>query len=180
MNPTLEKRLQELVDKQDIVDVIHRYCRGIDRFDRELALSAYHSDAVEDHGIVVMKAADFVDWALSMHAELHVAHTHVVSNISIDLDGDTAHVESYYRAFCESKVKPNMVTAGRYVDRFERRDGKWAIAARFCISESLFKLDDFEFPEGVAAMLKSAGPAERSKSDVSYERPLKVKRPVQG
>jgi hypothetical protein len=180
LDQTLVKRLQQLVDRQDIVDALYRYCRGIDRADRELALSAYHPDAVEDHGLVVMRAPAFVDWALGMHADQHVSHTHVIANISVDLDGDTAHVETYYMAFCENRVKPNMLTSGRYVDRFERRDGKWAIAARFCITESLYKVDDFEFPPGFAQIIRSNGPAERSKNDISYERPLTVKRPIQG
>lgn len=180
MNQSLEARLAALADRQDIVDVIHRYCRGIDRFDRELALSAYHPDATEDHGFVVMKAADFVDWALATHADLHVSHTHAVSNISVELDGYTAHVESYYRCFCENREKPHMLTSGRYVDRFERRGGTWAIAARVCVTESFYKIDDFEFPPGLREMGQSSGPAERGRNDVSYERPLRVKRPVQG
>ena len=35
-------RLQELLDRQDILDCVHRYCRAVDRFDREMLLSVYH------------------------------------------------------------------------------------------------------------------------------------------
>jgi hypothetical protein len=178
LEKSLEARVGLLLDRQEIADAIHRYCRGLDRADRALAISAYHEDAIDDHGVVVLKAADFVDWALAMHAEQHISHTHIIGNITIEIDGDTAHVESYYITFCENKVKPNMLTSGRYVDRFERRNGKWAVAARVCISESLYKVADFDFPPGFIDVVRSNGPAERSRKDVSYERPLKVKRPL--
>ena len=38
--------LRELLDRQAITDCIHRYCRGVDRMDREATCSAYHPDGV--------------------------------------------------------------------------------------------------------------------------------------
>lgn len=171
--------LRELADRHQITDALHRYSRGIDRADRELALSAYHDDAIDDHGPVVLPASEVVDWALEMHAEQHVAHTHQISNIVIEIDGDVAHCESYFSVFCKNRVKPNMVTSGRYVDRFERRDGRWAIAARVAIAEGVYRVDDFAFPPGYLDVVKANGPAERSTRDISYERPLQIRRPIQ-
>jgi hypothetical protein len=34
--------LEELVAKQEISEPLHRYCRGIDRFDWDLVRSCYH------------------------------------------------------------------------------------------------------------------------------------------
>src|SRR3546814_12102741 len=39
MEPTLETMVRELYDKQKIREVITRYCRGVDRMDRDLFLS---------------------------------------------------------------------------------------------------------------------------------------------
>jgi len=180
MDQHMEKRLRELIDRQEIIDAMHRYTRGLDRADRELALSAYHPDAIDDHGPVVLQAAEFVDWALAMHAEQHLSHTHQISNIVIEIDGDTAHCESYFSVFCENKVKPSMVTSGRYVDRFERRSGNWAIAARVALAECIYQVADFEFAPGFVESVRSNGPAERSVHDVSYQRPLQVRRAVRG
>lgn len=180
MDPLPEDRLREVLDRQDIADAIHRYCRGLDRADRELAISAYHPDALDDHGVVVLPAADFVDWALAMHAAQHLSHTHIIGNITYDIQGDTAHVESYFMTFCQNRVAPNMLTSGRYVDRFEKRGGCWAIAARVCVSESMYKVEDFHFPPEFAAQVRGNGPAERNISDISYRRPLTVERAVQG
>ncbi len=35
MTSEQQKALQELLDRQQILDCIHRYCRGVDRFDRD-------------------------------------------------------------------------------------------------------------------------------------------------
>ena len=32
-------------------------------------------------------------------------------------------------------AKPLIVSGGRYIDRLERRDGRWAIVARVCLVE---------------------------------------------
>ena len=45
--------LQQLIDRQQIHDCILRYCSGVDRFDREMLLSVYHPDAMDDHGAFV-------------------------------------------------------------------------------------------------------------------------------
>ena len=42
--------VQLLLDKQEIYEVILRYCRGIDRLDEELLLSVFHPDAYADFG----------------------------------------------------------------------------------------------------------------------------------
>ncbi len=47
------ERLGWLLDRQDILDCLTRFSRGMDRFDRELLLSAFHPDAV-------IAAGDFV------------------------------------------------------------------------------------------------------------------------
>jgi hypothetical protein len=59
-----ERALQVLLDKQEIHEVLMRYCRGIDRCDAELLRSVYHADAVDDHGQLNGKAADFIPWAI--------------------------------------------------------------------------------------------------------------------
>ena len=43
-------QIKHLIDRQAILDCLTRYCRGMDRFDRALVLSAYHPDAIDDHG----------------------------------------------------------------------------------------------------------------------------------
>ena len=85
-------RLQELLDRQDILDCIPRYCRAVDRFDRELLLSCYHPDAIDDHGMFVGGREAFADWAFGYHSIYQNITHHVVTNHTCDLDGDVAYV----------------------------------------------------------------------------------------
>jgi hypothetical protein len=172
MSPEQEKALLEMLDRQQILDAIHRYCRGIDRFDRDLLLSAYHPDGIDDHGIFVGGRESFADWAMAYHREFQISHHHMVFNHSVDLDGNVAHAETYWLFFGENRAKPNTFAIGRYLDRMEKRDGLWAIVNRVCITECVNEVSETELPEAYRSMLISNGGNLRSREDRSYDRPL--------
>ena len=46
----MDPRLQALLDKDAIRDLVTAYCRAADRKDTALMRSLYHPDATEDHG----------------------------------------------------------------------------------------------------------------------------------
>lgn len=52
----------------------------------------------------------------------------------IEVEGDVAYCESYFFAVHRRQnkdgTKADLIFAGRYVDRFERREGRWKIAHR--------------------------------------------------
>ena len=59
--------------------------------------------------------------------------THTTTNVLIAVDGDIAQAESHILAFARMKKdgeKFDTLTLARVVDRMERRDGVWRIAAR--------------------------------------------------
>ena len=129
-----DRQLQELLDKQEIYEVIARYARGVDRFDREMILSCYHPDAFDDHGGYQGDADGHIDWSFEFLAP-HKISTHRIGNLLIDIQGDTAYSECY--------VSPYIAGTGvdgagehryfilRFIDRFERRDGgPWLVAQR--------------------------------------------------
>jgi hypothetical protein len=45
----LSARLRTLLDRQEIADVVARYCRGIDRRDFDLVRACYHPDGADRH-----------------------------------------------------------------------------------------------------------------------------------
>jgi 3-phenylpropionate/cinnamic acid dioxygenase small subunit len=56
---------------------------------------------------------------------------HVITNVSIDVDGDHAGARCYVTVFQQTDALPlQPIAAGRYVDRFERVDGRWRFADR--------------------------------------------------
>ena len=164
--------LSEMRDRQQILDCLHRYTRGIDRHDRALMLSAYHPDAIDQHGVASGVAGDFCDWAIGWHGEFQTRHQHIITNHSVELDGDTAHSETYYIFWGENREGPPSLCFGRYIDRLEKRDGRWGIAHRVCLNEKVGHFIDAELPEPWATALASTGPIARDKSDISYQRPL--------
>jgi ketosteroid isomerase-like protein len=170
------RRLRELSDRQEILDCIHRYCRAIDRFDRELLISVYHPDAIDDHGVFVGGPEEFADWAIGYHRTFQNSSHHIVTNHTCDLSGDTAHTETYWLFSGLNKEGPSSVHFGRYIDRFERRNGKWAIAARACLIEWHGMLGELQMPPEATAAYDAVGPSVRDRTDMSYRRPLMVRK----
>lgn len=171
--PDLETMVRELHDKRAIRDCLVTYCRGVDRLDRELLLSVYHDDAVDDHGVFVGNREEFADWVLALHARAQNATQHIITNHACDLDGDVAHTETYWLfASMNTQGAPLTLSGGRYIDRFERRDGRWAIALRKCVGDWRGAPGESWLPPAIADALNSGATASRDRSDVSYERPL--------
>lgn len=169
-----EARIQELLDRQDIADCVTRYCRAVDRFDRELLRSVYHDDAFDDHGSFSGVRDAFIDWAFAYHHEHQLSHHHIITNHSVELNGDQAHAETYWLFFGENRVKPDTLAVGRYIDRFERRDGRWAIAERVCVTESVNQIAAVDLPSGFRTVQMGNANSSRDRDDVSYLRPLRA------
>lgn len=167
MSPA-DESLRELADRQQILDCIARFCRGVDRMDRELILSAYHPDALDDHGVFVGGPEALADWLLEVCAKLE-SSAHNIMNHLCEIDGDTAHAETYVL----TATMPVKISGGRYIDRLERRDGRWAIVQRKLV------LDWWTPSDGGASgirpdQINAAGPPARDRRDPSYERPLTI------
>lgn len=127
-----------LIDKQEITEVLYRYARAVDRKDFDRVADCYHPDAIDNHGGYIGTVDGLIEDMRSRHATID-SSLHYVTNVLIDLDGDTANVESY--CLCYLRQAP-AVAGGpqsratvkcRYVDRFERRDGRWRIADRIVV-----------------------------------------------
>jgi SnoaL-like domain len=169
MEAELERYVREQQDRQAIYDCMIRYCRGVDRLDRAFALSAYHAGALDDHGHYVGPAEGLIDSALELHGRLHQRTQHHITNHRCELDGDTAHAESYYLCYMLNRVAPfASLAGGRYIDRLEKRDGRWGIVARVC---TLDVLDATMDPMG-NVLDGTHRATSRDRNDPSYQRPL--------
>ena len=123
-----DPEVRDLLDRQAILDCVYRYCRGLDRHDQDLLRSCFHPDAIDNHGEFVGYASEFVEWADSSVAERNLSHTHNITSHNVEIDGDEAHADSYVIYVArrrEDDGKTVVVGGGRYLDRFERRDGDW-------------------------------------------------------
>jgi hypothetical protein len=168
----MDARLEQLLDRQDILDCLTRMNRGTDRFDRALFLSAFHEDAVIAAGPFVGSPTELYAWSSAIQEIAHTGTFHVLLNHSCDLDGDTAHTETYYLYIAANRDDTNLIGAGRYIDRFERRNGTWKLAARNTTIELSSVLPAMVNPLANVADILANGLIARSKDDLSYRRPF--------
>lgn len=153
-----------MTDREAITDQIYRYCRAMDRMDHELGYSIWHADGTADYGADVFQGLgrDFIDHVNRQHAHL-LHHSHQMSNIVIELDGDRAGSESYVTATLRlnrGDGLKQMTVWSRYVDTWSKRDGLWALNHRIAIR-------DFDEVRAVTAMYEHDW-GQRDRSDPSY------------
>lgn len=166
----LEQVMRELKDRAEILDVMLRFCRGVDRCDHVLTLSAYHEDAIDNHGSFIGSAKDFTDWVIRFQIEHLVWTSHYITNHYCEIDGYTAKAETYVQAvlrFERDGKLFDMQGCGRYLDRLERRDQKWGIVHRVVLGD-WDRVDEVrEQVEGdlVAKLVRGT----RDASDPSYD-----------
>ncbi|HMK87009.1 MAG TPA: nuclear transport factor 2 family protein [Steroidobacteraceae bacterium] len=154
--------LQEVADRQQITDLIYRYCRAVDRIDVELGCGVFHEDGVAElEGFYRGSGRGFIEKVCAQHRGV-LAHSHQVSNVIVELDGERAGSEAYVTATLRlrdgERLRQIMVWS-RYIDRWSKRDGRWGIDRRVAIR------DFDEVREVVALSL----PGRRDASDPSYE-----------
>jgi hypothetical protein len=134
-------------DRFEIEQTLFRYARGVDRKEWELVRSVYHPDAIDDHGAYSGGVDGFLDFLKTRHRNIEQS-LHLITNIIIEFRSpDAALVESYFicyqRLASTEKIEKGLnavalepgqtlqvVSLGRYIDRFERRDSRWAVSGR--------------------------------------------------
>ena len=139
-----DDRLDILMSRAEITEVVIRYVRAIDRLDESLLRSCFHADSRHRHGSFDGSSTDFCGHALTLCRGLVATH-HQLGPVSIELAGDTAFVETYFTSYHRFGAEPppggrpheDRIAGGRYVDRLERRDGVWKIASRVGVMEWL-------------------------------------------
>jgi len=173
---SLEAATKRIADRNAIIDCIVRFCRAINRQDTELLLSVFHPDAIDDHGFFVGDRQQFLKWIGLVYADFEHGQ-HYVTNHTIELNGSEAHVESYWLVVNVLKGAPApLIAGGRYIDRFEERDGLWAIARRVCLTEWGCAPGARERSPDVTELLAKSGISALDKTDLSYRRPLDIRR----
>lgn len=135
--------LHQLLARAEIDDVLKRYTRALDRLDEDALRSCFHADATLRLGGQEVTEQDFCASVMGILRELELTH-HQIGNVHIEFADDAAFVETYLTAihrigaagwspYPQANPGDDLMMRGRYIDRFERRDGVWAIAHRTLI-----------------------------------------------
>lgn len=147
-------KLTQLVARAEIEDNLCRYTRAVDRRDWPAVHACYHEDATDQHGDYSGDIDGFIKWVSVRHAEIPFS-AHFLGNCLIEFVNDTtAVVETYFLVMrrTPAKAKPagsasaggkeaaaegtDVDIIGRYLDRFELRNGKWLVAERKVVSDA--------------------------------------------
>ncbi len=126
------RALDEMLSWHAIYRLLTDYMRAQDRLLPDLHRSVFHPDATTDYGSFVGSGDAFVDYAQNV-LRAHQANHHMIGQVSIDFERDTAFGEVYFQAFhrVDGEAGPqDLWVSGRYIDRYERRAGVWKIAHR--------------------------------------------------
>ena len=143
-----------IADRLMIQDLMYRWCRAVDRLDRQGMLDIFHPGAIDSHGPYIGPAEGLVEWILVRHQPIGFS-SHFIGNLLIEFASEgLALVESYvrtiqqYPAHAKAQLAQltggasggegaamDMFTSSRYLDRVERRDGVWRIAHRTLIQD---------------------------------------------
>jgi SnoaL-like domain len=110
------------------------YCRGVDRGDKEMLTSIFWPDSTVISGVVNSTGPDFADGIVDyVTANLDYCF-HSIANEWIEVTGDHAIGEHYVIAHMCAGGQ-DVMTGGRYIDRYERRAGVWKIASRTFVAD---------------------------------------------
>ena len=117
-----------------------RYCRA-PRPDRppDRPRRFWHADGTADYrGIFHGLGSEFIDSVWQVHASFGT-HARQLTNILIEVDGDRAISEAYVTVVLRGDPAGTglltLAEIGRYLDRWERRNGRWAISARVYVTD---------------------------------------------
>ena len=109
------------------------------------------------------------------HAAL-AGHSHQVTNILIDVDGDSAGSEAYVTGFLwnvsDAGTVSHMVAIGRYLDRWSFRAGVWAIDHRRFVYDAVLPSDSSDrslFGRLATQRSPRQSAARRDQTDPSYK-----------
>jgi ketosteroid isomerase-like protein len=161
-----DRQIDELLAKQEITEVIYKYCRCMDRCDAELGRDVFHPDAMVDYGAQMYRGTGygFIETALAAHTGMFLAHSHQHGNILIEVDGNRAYSEIYGHVTLRRRDEDGRLidnrNFGRYLDIWEKRDGRWKILER------AFLLDYDDTGPATGSIFETEG--RRNERDPSY------------
>jgi len=162
------KTIEDLLAQSEILDVQMRYCRAADRVDFDLFRTCFHPDAQLVFSFFSGGVDEFIAMAAGSLSGF-VATTHATTNHLVTVDGDRATPEfcalaTHRIAANERGPERDYITAIRYLDRMERRDGEWRISRRQCILDWARTDPVPEYCEGA-----KTGEGRRDREDPSYQ-----------
>ncbi len=186
--------IDERLTRMEIVELMWRYSHAVDRHDNAMMERLFWPDCeISYTNLFHGDRADFLAWANPHHEDAYINHQHHTTAHIIDVDGDTAHAEHYCIVFLQRKDGTVLLSSGRYLQQWERRNGEWRILIREFLPEisspslpgggaraattpaslqQMYAATGRELPAGQWAPYPPSGPGRWDERDLSCRRPL--------
>lgn len=133
---TLQAQLDLLQAKQDLLELNARYCEGVDRGERDTLTALWWPEGTIDFGLFDGPGAEFAELIGAPNPALEV-NFHFASNQRFEIDGERANGRSYVIGkTCmvgEDGARTEQMVGGRYLDKYERRQGQWRFLKRLFV-----------------------------------------------
>lgn len=130
--------LGELTDRQQIHDLVLRYCSAVDRADYDGVRAVYARDGVDHHTGFSGPADEYVAW-LRVRTAGFDGSMHLVGNHLVELFGDRAFAETYGTAVHWGTPRDdeslNFTSGFRYLDHLRRDPEGWRIVERIAVRQ---------------------------------------------
>jgi ketosteroid isomerase-like protein len=117
-------------DEHAITRTLYEYADRVDRLDVDGVLACFTPDAEFDFGFGRVFAGTDGLRRLYERLDMYRATSHHVTNVCIDVAGDTARVRSVLYALHIRHDGTEVHAWGQYADEFARLDGRWLIRRR--------------------------------------------------
>ena len=128
-----DPRIERILDRQAIADLLTEYCRALDLMDLEAIAKVFTADCRVEYGPEErLTSHGAAGVAKSLERMWRWARTsHHLSNIQIEFEGtDEARAISYVIAWHERPDSSTATVLGQYHDRLRRLTEGWRIAER--------------------------------------------------
>ncbi|MFN3864691.1 MAG: nuclear transport factor 2 family protein [Erythrobacter sp.] len=129
--------ITEVADRLAIAETLALYCRGIDRCDAQQLAAVFTPDALIDYGDGARPVAAVIPGLIASLGAMRLTQ-HNISNTVIRIAGESARAETNCVAMHligSPDGEVEIVVGGRYLDRFEKREGRWRIARRLYVMD---------------------------------------------
>ncbi len=143
MDAKENSELAELVDREKIREVVHRYCFAVDRGTLEQVMALFDDDCeLELAPGKRYRGRDAVHkWYDAYMSNRMGVLRHLVHNQVIEIAGTDATSKSYFDAVGDLKGE-SIVVAGFYEDRLRKRGAQWKFADKIIRLDFLVPLQE--------------------------------------
>lgn len=140
-----ERRLRELLDKQEVAELIHHLCHLIDTFQLErLVEEVYAPDGSDDHGGGPVTGREAIRAWYEDSTRNAASLAHNVANLVVSVDGDSATARSNVIAWVWTMEKAqdgplrnaDYAVSVVYHDRLSRYREGWRIDERVLVANA--------------------------------------------